>query len=169
MIFMSQSGLVDRSRDDDWDSWYLGHLQAMVTAPGISSAQRFRTKTPGAPPSLAAYSVASPTVFEDPIYLNVRGFREWQDLIDGQYYRRNLFEGLDEMPSVSDHECLLVADRELPGDVLLGSELEWLRSVGLDHSTAYRGIAIWPGERVGTLESAVAVYRPVTPRVTSAQ
>lgn len=168
MIFMSQSGLLDRTGDDDWDRWYLEHLRAMVTAPGIPSAQRFRTDTPGSPPSLAIYSVASPAVFDDPLYLSVRGFREWQPLIDRQYYHRNLFDGLDVMPDVAEDGCLLVTDRELPEGAIHGIEFEWLACVGIDRSTPYRGIAVRPANRVPPLDPAVAVYRPVTPRVTGA-
>ena len=65
MIFMSQSGITDPSRERDWDAWYFKHLEIMATVPGISSAQRFRTKTEGHSPSLAMYSVASPDVFQD--------------------------------------------------------------------------------------------------------
>ena len=165
MIFISQSGLLDRTLDDDWDGWYLERLRAMVTAPGISSAQRFTTETPGSPPSLASYSIASPAVFEDSLYLSVRGFRECQPLIDRRYYRRNLFAGLDETPDVAENECLLVTDREVPGGAIDGIEFEWLACVGIDRSTPYRGIAVRPA-LAPPLDAAVIVYRPVAPRVT---
>ena len=42
MIFTSQSGLTDPTREAAWDDWYLGHLDAMVGVPGIGSAQRFQ-------------------------------------------------------------------------------------------------------------------------------
>lgn len=141
MIFMSQSGLLDRAGDDDWDRWYVEHLCAMVTAPGISSAQRFRTDTPGSPRSLAIYSVASPAVFEDPLYLSVRGFREWQPLIDRQYYRGNLLAGPDEMLDVAENRCLLVTDRELPEGAIPGSSSNGSRVSAL---TARRPTAVSP-------------------------
>lgn len=89
MIFMSQSGITDASRERDWDRWYFDHLALMVSVKGIGSAQRFKTSTPGFPPSLAMYSVATPDVFQDPYYLSVRGMGEWLSLIDRQYYKRN--------------------------------------------------------------------------------
>jgi hypothetical protein len=63
MIFLSQSGLTDPSREKAWAAWYADRLRIMVTVPGITSAQRFTTATPGHPPSLAMYSVASATLF----------------------------------------------------------------------------------------------------------
>ncbi len=164
MIFISESGLLDGSRDDEWDSWYVEHLRAMATVPGIFSAQRFRTDTSGSPPSLAMYSVASPRVFDDPYYLSVRGFREWQPRIDRQYYRRNLFAGLYHAPQVDEGAHLLVADCEQPGGASQGTEFVWLESVGLDRSTPYRGVAVFASTRTTPVDPGVAVYRPVTPR-----
>jgi hypothetical protein len=168
MIFISQSGLADRAREAQWDQWYLEHLRIMATVPGISSAQRFKTDTPGFPPSLAIYSVASPAVFDDPYYQSVRGMGEWLPLIDRQYYKRNLFEGLDEAPRVSDVERLLVADRERVEGAFSGIVFTWLKSVGLDRSTPYRGIAVVDAARLPPLDATIAVYRPVTPRFSHA-
>jgi len=50
MIFMSQSGLTDPSREKAWAAWYADHLRVMVTVPGITSAQRFTTATRVQPP-----------------------------------------------------------------------------------------------------------------------
>ena len=163
MIFISQSGLLDRSRDDEWDSWYVEHLRAMATVPGISSAQRFRTETPGSPPSLAMYSVVAPEVFDDSYYLSVRGFREWQPHIDRQFYRRNLFAGLEYAPQVAEGAYLLVVDSEAPEGASEETEFEWLESVGLDRSTSYRGLAVVAASPTPT-DPRVAIYRPVTVR-----
>src|SRR6185503_1939214 len=114
MIFMSQSGLTDPAREAEWDAWYVEHLRVMATVPGIGSAQRFKTATPGHSPSLAMYSIASADVFADPYYQRVRGMGEWRPLIDTRHYRRNLFAGLDAAPDVRDDQTLLVLDRERP-------------------------------------------------------
>ena len=161
---MSQSGLTDAGRESDWDRWYVRHLEIMVSVPGIASAQRFRTGTPGHPPSLAMYSVASPSVFQDPYYLSVRGMGEWLELIDRRYYRRNLFEGLERAPAVEKHELLLVADRHEPEPGLAGIDWTWLECIAIDRSTPYRGIAIADEGAVAKVIAAatVAVYRPVT-------
>jgi hypothetical protein len=165
MIFISQSGITDRTREPQWDQWYIEHLRSMVTVPGIASAQRFKTDMRGFPRSLAIYSVASPAVFTDPYYLSVRGMGEWLPLIDRGYYRRNLFEGLERAPLVADEACLLVADRPQPQGALGGIEFIWLKNIGLDRSTPYRGIAVVAAAKLPALAETVAVYRPLTPRM----
>jgi len=166
VIFISQSGLTDRAREAQWDRWYIEHLRVMATVPGILSAQRFKTGTPGFPPSLAMYSVVSPDVFADPYYQRVRGMGEWQPLIDRRYYNRNLFDGLDVAPQVNDDAWLLIADRERAGGAIAGIEFIWLKCVGIDRSTPYRGITVIAAAKVPALGATVAVYRPVTPRMT---
>jgi hypothetical protein len=165
MIFMSQSGLTDPARESEWDAWYIGHLKLMASVPGIGSAQRFETKTPGYSPSLAMYSVRSAAVFQDPYYLSVRGMGEWLPLIDRRYYRRNLFDGRELAPHVNEREVLLVADRDEPERDRTDATWTWLECVGIDRSTRWRGIAVADASaRVGN----VAVYRPATHRYTAA-
>jgi hypothetical protein len=166
MIFMSQSGLTDSTRERDWDRWYFEHLTIMVSVPGISSAQRFKTATPGYSPSLAMYSVAHAGVFEDPYYLSVRGMGEWLSLIDRQYYKRNLFDGVKCAPPVGAGELLLVADRDAPQPGLGGVEWSWLVSAGIDRSTPYRGIAVVDADSAESLRklSDIAVYEPASSR-----
>jgi hypothetical protein len=165
MIFMSQSGLADPAREEEWDAWYVEHLRIMLTVPGITSAQRFKTETPGHPPSLAIYTIASAEVFQDPYYQSVRGMGGWLPLIQKQHYRRNLFEGLDAAPDVAEDKILIVADRDRPADEP-GVEFSWLKTVGLDRSTPYRGIAVLAraGARLVAAKQAVALYRPATMR-----
>jgi len=134
--------------------------------PGISSAQRFKTATPGSSPSLAIYSVASADVFKDPYYLSVRGMGEWLALIDRRYYKRNLFSGLDHAPQVADNAVMLVADRASVQDRIAGIAFTWLKCEGIDHSTPYRGLAVIDAQTLPVLEDSVAVYRPASPRMT---
>jgi hypothetical protein len=164
MIFMSQSGIIDAAREDDWDRWYVDHLNIMASVPGISSAQRFKTASAGHPPSLAIYSVASPNVFDDPYYQSVRGMGEWLSLIDRRYYRRNLFAGAEHAPEVTRDRVLLVADSDEPKPSLGALDWTWLECVAIDRSTPYRGIAVVSLDEAEALDSAlpVAVYRPAT-------
>lgn len=166
MIFTSQSGLSDPTREVEWDAWYAEHLRIMTTVPGITSAQRLKTTGGCSSPSLAMYTVVSAEVFADPYYQRVRGMGEWLPLIDKAHYRRNLFDGLDTAPDVPGGSVLIVADRDQPQEVAL--PLTWLRSAGLDRSTAYRGIAVVARAVADALSTDdVAVYRPVSPRITS--
>lgn len=164
MIFMSQSGLSDAARENDWDRWYLEHLDIMVSVPGVGSAQRFKTASRGHPPSLAMYSMSSANVFQDPYYLSVRGMGEWSSLIDRQYYRRNLFDGLECAPMVTEDQVLLVADRDAPAPGLAGAPWNWLECVGIDRSTPYRGVAVVDRAFAQALETAsgIAIYAPAT-------
>jgi hypothetical protein len=170
VIFTSQSGLTDAGRSALWDAWYLGHLEAMASVPGIGSAQRFAALDPGPPPSLAMYSIASPAVFESAIYLQTRGMGPWRTLIDPNHYRRNLFDGLDTAPAIAPTDILLVIDRAAPDPT--GHGIAWLRAVGLDHSTPHRGIAVVADPVAAralatAIGGAVALYRPVTRRYTT--
>lgn len=168
MIFMSQSGLTDTARESEWDRWYMEHLKIMASVPGISSAQRFKSTTESASPSLAVYSVASEEVFNDPYYLSVRGMGEWLPLIDRRYYRRNLFAGLAHAPHVSDRQRLLVADRSTREPGLGEVDWVWLECAGIDRSTPLRGIAVVESHTADALRCAgVALYAPATERYTS--
>jgi hypothetical protein len=166
MIFTSQSGLLDPSRAREWDAWYLDHLAVMAAVPGIGSAQRLIAIEAGPPPSLAIYTVASPAVFETADYLRIRGMGPWRDLIDRRHYRRNLFEGLESAPEVPPGGIFVVADRDSPR----GGNLTWLRAIGLDRSTPFRGVAILADERTArqmadAIGGPIALYRPVTARL----
>jgi hypothetical protein len=164
MIFTSESGLTDQSRMAEWDEWYCDHLAAMVTVPGIASAQRFRTLDEGPPPSLAMYTVASPAVFESEIYLRTRGMGPFVPLVDRHLHRRNLFEGLDAAPEVPMGGILLVADRAVVEPA--AAEIVWLRAVAIDRSTPYRGITAFPdlasARRVAARLGAATCYAPIT-------
>ncbi len=160
MIFFSESALIEPSRRPEWDEWYKGHLAAMASVPGVLSAQRFAALDKGVPPSLAMYTVTSPAVFESEIYLRVRGMGPWVGLVDETQHRRNLFDGLDTAPEVKPGEVLAVADRGAPDR----KGFEWLRIAGLDRSTPYRGIAVYPDIAAArrAVGGAVPLYRPVT-------
>ena len=166
MIFTSESDLTDPSRLREWDAWYLGHLAAMAAVPGISSAQRFRALGERVPPSLAMYTVASPAVFDSEVYRRARGMGPFVAIVDESLHRRNLFDGLDIAPQIAADHILLVADR---AEAKAGPPgLIWLSAVGLDRSTAYRGITVCRDlhsarEMAGGIGGA-AFYAPVTER-----
>jgi hypothetical protein len=75
----------------------------------------------------------------------------WLSLIDKRFYQRNLFESVEQAsimaPEVPAGSVLVVTDQAKPtlgnqepafGDVTF----TWLRAVGLDQSTPYRGICV---------------------------
>jgi hypothetical protein len=91
---------------------------------------------------------------------------EWLPLVPQQHYHRNVFEGLDAAPDVAEDSVLIVADRDRPGPGPQGVTLTWLKAVGIDLSTPYRGIAIVKRAAADSLTAAgsIGVYRPVTRR-----
>jgi hypothetical protein len=174
MIFTSQSGITDPTQEPQWAQWYVEHLRIMRTVDGITSAERFQTKAPGWPPSLAMYSIRSPEVFVDPYYQKIRGMGPWLSLIDKRFYQRNLFEGIAEAsvmaPEVPAGSVLVVTDQTQPTlghqePALEGVTFNWLRAVGLDQSTPYRGICVMPHARAFNLpmRADVVLYTPAQP------
>ncbi len=166
MIFMSQSGIIDPAKQAQWSEWYVEHLRIMKTVEGIDSAVRFQTTTAGWPPSLAMYSIRSPEVFHDPYYLKIRGMGPWVDLIDKRFYQRNLFDAVHPIhdnlvaPDVPANAALVVTDQTQPVLNVSGIDFLWLKSVGLDQSTPYRGIAVVPAAQIASISHhpEIAVY-----------
>ena len=156
MIFMSQSAITTPEREGEWDRWYLEHLRIMVTVPGISSAQRFKTTTPDYPRSLAIYSIASAEVFVDPYYQSIRGLGEWLNVTDRRYYRRNLFHGLNRAPAV----------REGDGSSSPTAARPSRTSVALSGRGSNASASIAP-RRIAALQSSTRRARRARPRAVS--
>lgn len=156
--------LLDPGHEPALELWYLEHLRNMASVPGIFSAQRFKTSTPGFPRSVALYSVASEQAFDHPFYQRIRGLGAMAPYIDERSHHVDLFAGMDTAPQVRDDERVLLTDRTSPGSIIAGIPCAWLKCVGRDFSTPYRGIGIVAGNAVPPLDAAVAVYHPVTIR-----
>lgn len=174
MIFMSQSGITDPTQEPQWAQWYVEHLRIMRTVDGITSAERFQTTAPNWPPSLAMYSIRSPEIFVDPYYQKIRGMGPWLSLIDKRFYQRNLFEGVAQAnimaPEVPAGSVLVVTDQAQPKlghqePAFGGVTFTWLRAVGLDQSTPYRGISVMPRTLAVDLPTRtdVALYASAQP------
>src|SRR5207302_2025222 len=114
----------------------------------------------------AMYSVSSPAVFDSETYRRTRGMGPFVPVVDESVHRRNLFEGLDAAPDAPVTAILLVADRDAPGPPLEG--LVWLHAVGLDCSTAFRGVVVFDDLAVARTAagkiSGAALYTPTTER-----
>jgi len=144
--------------------WYREHLRNMSSVPGIHSAQRFTTATPGFPRSVALYSVVSEQAFDNDFYRSIRGLGNIAPLMNEREHHVDLFEGLEAAPVVADDERLLLTNRDTPGSDIADIRFAWLKCVGRDFSTPYRGIAVVPVHSLPALNASVAVYRPVTRR-----
>lgn len=163
---MSQSGITDPALQEQWSEWYVEHLRIMQTVDGIDSAVRFQTLTQGWPPSLAMYTIRSADVFKDPYYLKIRGMGPWSERIDKRFYQRNLFEAAYPSenqlvaPSVEQDCALIVTNQDKPTLEVQGLSFLWLKAVGLDISTPYRGIAIVKKNQTPALKAIpeLAIY-----------
>jgi len=163
MILMSQNSVIDPRHDAAIDAWYHEHLTNMSSVPGIFSAQRFKTTTPGFPRSIALYSVVSEQAFEHPFYNSIRGFGDAARMIDENDHHVDFFEGLNAAPVVADDEVLLLINSDEPAGIS-NIHFTWLKCVARDFSTPWRGICVMPANRVPALNARIAVYRPATHR-----
>jgi hypothetical protein len=77
-----------------WDSWYVGHIDLLLTVPGFLGAQRFFTAAPpDGRPYLALYELSSPDVMRSDEYERVRGFGVWEEHV--RDWTRDLVEAAD--------------------------------------------------------------------------
>jgi len=150
----------------EWDRWYVGHIELLLTVPGFLGAQRFYT--PGASdgrPYLALYELSSRAVMRSEEYERARGFGEWKAHVTR--WTRDL------VAPPSDAELTFATS---PGGRLWAAFFQGAsppkaaRSMGLDHSF---DAALWrplePGEQPPGLDgfrAAAAVFTPRTEFVT---
>jgi hypothetical protein len=98
----------------------------------------------------------------------------WLSLIDKRFYQRNLFEGVEQTsimaPEVPADCAIVVTDQAQPTlahqePAFEGVTFIWLRAVGLDQSTPYRGISVIPHARAFSLPTRadVALYASAQP------
>jgi hypothetical protein len=98
----------------------------------------------------------------------------WLSLIDKRFYQRNLFEGVEQAsimaPEVPADFALVVTDQTHPTlghqePAFEGVTYIWLRAVGLDQSTPYRGISVMPHARALGLPTRadIALYASAPP------
>ncbi len=145
MIYMVQCALGPAQSDADWDAWY-GHMKPpalLLSVPGFRAAQRFKGITQKPPAYLAIYGIDSPDVMTSPAYKAAGGgnflTEQWKPMIT--FWHRMLFDGADMAPAVSDDEALVVLDAPAP-ETHATLDFLWLRSVGLDQPTPWRGLAV---------------------------
>ena len=155
----------DFPRDDlleEWDRWYVGHIDLLLAVPGFLGAQRFHTETsPDGRPYLALYQLSSPEVMRSEDYERARGFGGWE--LHVTRWTRDLVQPPDgrELSFATPLEGRLWATF-WQGDAPPGAA----RSIGLDGSFS---AALWrplqAGESAAELSEsggAAAVFVPRT-------
>jgi hypothetical protein len=190
MIYMIEIDYADPASEPEWSAWYDTYLKQLVTVPGIETAQRLWSDSPGARRHLAIYTLESPAVYESAEYRAVGGggnaSAKWRSHIRR---RRNLFDGLARVPEVSADGVLLMTEADpaaldVPdmlfvqldtADMAAAQKREGsllAQQVPFD-STPRRFIALARSAAVaaGGLDGRadIAIYRPAGPRAVGAR
>lgn len=146
MIYTVEEALKPGHTDEVWDVWTaeMKPVSKILSVPGFNTAQRFKGLGLDPAPSLALYSIDSADVMTSKRYFDNGGGKlgspRWHEHLS--FWHRNLFEGLDAAPEVPDEARLLVIDSEKPDVTLEALSITWLKNVGLDRTTPYRGLVI---------------------------
>jgi hypothetical protein len=166
MIYMVEMRLLDTPRRAEWDAWYVSHQHRLLSIPGIHASQRFEAVHPADSPFVALHEVDSPDVFTSATYRAQAGpgnTGEWQTRMDN--WHRNVFAGVDHTPDVPVDARLVVA--EDGADLPAGAPVQWMRSVGLDHSVGRRGLAVMAAAAAEPLvgRRGLRVLKPIGARL----
>jgi len=171
VIYMVEHTFALPELEAEWNAWYGGNLQVLLSVPGIGSAQRFRVAETSPPRYMAMYTVAGPEVFESDAYRNAGGggansmrfrpaYRVWV---------RNLFAGIETAPEVQPAQRLLALDAPDGPRTLAGITLAWGQAIALHRTTPWRGLAVVSAQtaRAVTAQAGLTVYAPHGPRLSA--
>jgi hypothetical protein len=176
MLYMVECDFADPAQEAAWNAWYSGEkLDDLLSNPGFTATQRFKSLLPRTAAYLAVHSIRSAEVFASPAYKATGGgrFGDWDPALMTNWSRR-LFDGVSQSPPVGRDEVLLVSDRDtdLPAnlDVTWLNGIDWStvsqykNAVALDASVTKRGIAVVPKARSPELStiSGVSLFEPLT-------
>ena len=180
MIYTVELNFSDAAREDAWNAWYETYLAQLVSLPGLSTAQRFRSVAPGAQrwEYLALYSVASIDVFESEAYRKIGGGGNASVRFKAAIHRRrNVYAGIDRVPEVTDAGRVLLCEDAPHGFDLADclflplAAATGRRQAGateLDGAPSRRAIAVVDAQTVERLNliaaAGLAVYAPITKR-----
>jgi len=146
VIYTVEEALKAGHSDETWDVWTgeMKTCEKILSVPGFNTAQRFKGVALDPAPSLALYSIDSADVMTSKRYFDNGGGKlgspRWHEQLS--FWHRNLFEGLDEAPEVPADARLIVIDSDKPDVTLDGLNITWMKNVGLDRTTPYRGLVI---------------------------
>lgn len=180
MIYSVELNFADAAREAEWGAWYETYLLKLVSLPGLDTAQRFEAVSRDAQywRFLALYSLKSLDVYETDAYRAIGGggnaSAAYRDAISR---RRNVYEGIERMPEVSEGTRLLYCENapygfDLPNILFTPlTAATGRRQAGasqIDGEPTRRAIALTDAatvERLGLVEmDGLAVYAPITKR-----
>ena len=170
--YIVEMALKPGHTDEDWAQWDRDMKPAslLMTVPGFLSAQRFK----GVSEPLAYYAIYEITgggVLTSDAYRNVGGgvrVKKWNSH-NIAYWRRDLVDG-PVVPPVPEGYMLVVKTSSSPDFPDQGVPFTRLKTVDLDHSVAYRGIAVVPAAEAMRLVGKnpdILVYKPIAPQLTA--
>lgn len=173
VIYLVEMDFPHPERAAEWHAWYLAHIRVLLTVPGFAASQRFEAIVPTAAPYLALHEVASPALFDSPVYRSRGGpgsVGEWRALQTN--WHRNLLDGVAETPDVPRNAHLLLLrggrDLALPEPVTIN----WLRGIGLDRTIGELGLAVLDDPTafipLARRDPRVCVYRPISVKIRAA-
>lgn len=175
MIYMVDHVFANPQTEPAWHEWYAGYLHKLMGVPGFGSAQRFKAIDETPPRFLAMYAVESAAVYDSPAYKNMGGGGSQSARFHGDYHlwTRNLFDGADQVPMVTEGQCVYAVDSDSPNRKLPFPQTPlWLKSVGLHRTTPYRAIVVLDVAGLDDAKSAVHseghFYAPITARLGNA-
>jgi hypothetical protein len=172
MIYTVECSFSDPVSEAEWNDFYSrDKLPALISVDGFHSSQRFKALRGGCPVYLAAHSVDGLHVLTGEAYRQKGGgnFARWQPHITD--WRRNLYDGLDRAPAVSDDEVLLLSDAGPDPLIRLGLAACALRAVELQKHPERRWLATVRCDQLPALDHLpedIHVYAPMTVQLTSA-
>jgi hypothetical protein len=178
MLYTVELNFNDPEREIEWNAWYETYLAALLTLPGLDTAQRFRALTPGAQhwEYLALYTIASLDLYESKAYLNIGGggnaSASFRQAISR---RRNVYTGIERMPPVTKTGRVLLCENapngfELP-DILFhpleaASGPRQAGASAFDGEPVRRALALTDAANVDRLAlcdiDGLAVYAPIS-------
>jgi hypothetical protein len=113
LIYMVEIDFDKPEDKEEWHAYYAAYMQKLLTLPKFETAQRLRALSANAPGYLAIYSVRSLDVFDSEPYHALggggRGSLRWKDVMQR---RRNIFNGLERVPAVTEAGTFLVTERD---------------------------------------------------------
>jgi hypothetical protein len=166
MLYTVELNFNDPEREIEWNAWYETYLAALLTLPGLDTAQRFRALTPGAQhwEYLALYTIASLDLYESKAYLNIGGggnaSASFRQAISR---RRNVYTGIERMPPVTKTGRVLLCENA-PLEAASGPRQAGASA--FDGEPVRRALALTDAANVDRLAlcdiDGLAVYAPIS-------
>ena len=180
MIYTVELNYNDELTTDEWNGWYETYLNQLILLDGIDTAQRFRAVNELRPSweYLAVYTVPNLGVYDTDAYLKIGGggnaSKKFHHAISR---RRNVYNGVEYMPAISNKARVLLWEGEpdnldlpdcLPVTLTKGAGHQQAGATKLDGTPELRAMAVADTTAVERYDfvsvEGLTVYAPITQR-----